>query len=70
MKKFLHYYLVTALNLLAVQGFAQVRPDIYSFTSAERTILVNAMTEYIDADVVKRHCDNHTTTGGHIHSDF
>jgi len=70
MKKIFTLLLVTALNLLAVQGFAQVRPDIYSFTSVERTMLVNAMMEYIDADVVKRHCDNHTTTGGHIHSDF
>jgi len=62
--------LLTALSFIAVKGFAQVRPDIYSFTSAQRTMLVNAMMEYIDADVVKRHCDHHTTTGGHIHSDF
>lgn len=62
--------LLIAVIFTAIQGFAQVRPDIYSFTSAQRTMLVNAMMEYIDADVVKRHCDHYMTTGGHIHSDF
>lgn len=62
--------LLIAVSFTAIQGFAQVRADIYSFTPAERTMLVNAMMEYIDADVVKRHCDHHMTTGGHIHSDF
>jgi|GEM_PF-3733460 len=40
--------LLTALSFIAVKGFAQVRPDIYIFTSTQRTILVNAfLTEYI-----------------------
>ena len=49
---------------------AQVRPDIYSFTPAQRTQLVNAMMEYIDSNSVQKHCVHQTVSGGHIHSDF
>lgn len=61
-----------AIVLALLPGFcqAQVRPNINSFTSAQRTQLVNAMMEYIDATSVQKHCIHVMTTGGHIHSDF
>lgn len=49
---------------------AQVRPDVNSFSSSERTILVNAMMEYIDTTQVQKHCIHQSISGGHIHSDF
>ncbi len=42
---------------------AQVRPDINSFTSAERTTLVNAMMDYITPEIVQYHCDYVNRTG-------
>lgn len=47
--------LVTAIVMATMHVQAQVRPDIYRFNSAQRTMLVNAMMEYIDAEVVQKH---------------
>lgn len=50
---------------------AQVRTDIITdFNSAQRTMLVTAMMEYIDNTSVGKHCIHQMTTGGHIHSDW
>lgn len=45
---------------------AQVRPEINSFTPAQRTMLVNAMMEYIDAEIIEYHCTHPSTAGGGI----
>lgn len=70
MKKITLLFLVAITMIPTLRLQAQVRPDIYSFTSAERTMLVNAMMEYIDAEVVQKHCVHQMTTGGGIHSHF
>ncbi len=70
MNKITFYSFLIVVIFTTIKGFTQVRPDIYSFTSIERDSLVNAMMEYIDADIVKIHCDHHMIAGGHIHSDF
>lgn len=70
MKKITLLFLVAITMITTIRLQAQVRPDIYSFTSAERIMLVNAMMEYIDAEVVQKHCNHQMITGGHIHGLF
>ncbi|MGI8893347.1 MAG: tyrosinase family protein [Bacteroidia bacterium] len=56
--------------LITTMTHAQVRPDIYNFQPSERTLLFNAMINYITTDVIEDHCQMNMITGGHIHSDF
>ena len=37
-------------------SFAQVRPDINSFTSAQQTQLATLMQQYITPQVIEYHC--------------
>lgn len=54
---------------VAMSNFAQVRPNITSFTSAQRTQLANLMMEYITPAVIEDHCI--MTMGiDDIHNDF
>ena len=36
---------------------AQVRPDIYSFTPAQRAELADLIIDFVDGDIIKLHCD-------------
>ncbi len=52
---------------------AQVRPDIYSFTSAQRTELGNLILDFVDVEILRMHCDYTEIMGGisyDIHDDF
>lgn len=51
---------------------AQVRPDINSFSSAQRDTLDKLILEFITPDIVSMHCMmlSPIPTGGMIHSDF
>lgn len=66
-------YFSILLFLISICTFSQVRPDIYSFSSTQRTQLVNAMMDYIDEEIVQQHCDylsQSGVSGLDIHSDF
>lgn len=54
---------------------AQVRPDIFSFTSAQRTELANLIIDFVDVEIVQLHCDYTTHMevsqfDYNIHDDF
>jgi hypothetical protein len=52
--------------------FAQIRPDITTFTAAQRTQLVTLMQQFITADVIEQHCnyDPMNMMDPHIHSEW
>lgn len=65
--------LLIAVFFTALQGFGQVRPDIESFDENQQILLLNAMKEYINEEIVFRHCQditNHMMYNVHIHDDF
>lgn len=65
---------ITLLLLIFMGGGlllrAQVRPDINSFSSGDRTLLATLMQQYITTAVIEDHCVHMMITGGHVHSDF
>jgi hypothetical protein len=67
MKKII--FLKMFLLAFAINSYAQVRPNINSFTPAQRTLLANLMMQYITPAVIEDHC---VMTMGidDIHSDF
>ena len=60
----------------SMAGNAQVRPDIFRFTSAERTELANLIIEFVTPEILQYHCDYTAQTREtqstfiDIHSDF
>lgn len=59
--------------IIPLLSIGQVRPDIYSFTSAERTELANLIIDFVDVDILQIHCDYTTHMGisnYDIHDDF
>lgn len=66
MKKILGFL---AIQMLYYSSFAQVRPNITSFSSAQRTQLATLMQQYITPQIIEDHCI--MTMGiADIHSDF
>ncbi len=52
---------------------AQVRPDIYSFTSAQRAELADLIIDFVNPDILQYHCDYTTIMNNglyDIHDDF
>jgi len=52
---------------------AQVRPDIYSFTPAQRAELADLIIDFVDENILQMHCDYTTymaDAGYKIHDDF
>lgn len=73
-KTFSQSYVIIAFLMLFFlnNSLAQVRPDINSFTPAQRNMLVNLMQQYITPEIVGFHC-NYDPDGDDIpmiHSDF
>ncbi len=72
----LSIFFVSLFMVLTLNSFAQtyqVRPNLYDFTPAQRTTLVNLMQQYITAEVVEYHCDFRDLTNVNslqIHDDF
>lgn len=69
MKKILSFL---TIQMLFFSSFAQVRPDINSFTSAQQTQLATLMQQYITPQVIEDHCNYDPMGMGmpHIHSEF
>lgn len=65
--------LILGLVLANFTMFGQVRPDIFSFTPAQRTTLVTLMQQYITGAIIQQHCDYTAQSGDpllNIHGDF
>jgi hypothetical protein len=61
--------------MIPIFSFGQVRPDINSFTSAQRMELANLIIDFINPEIIKIHCDytNHMAVGQNdydIHDNF
>ena len=50
--------------------FAQVRPDIYSFDSTQRTELGNLILDFVNTDIIKMHCDYTTIMGVNVNIEY
>lgn len=71
-KKYVLPALLACLALPALTN-AQVRPDIFSFTPAQRTQLADLIIDYVDPQIIQIHCDYTTimaNTSYDIHDDF
>lgn len=67
MKRFI---VLTCLLAIQTCAWAQVRPNINSFSSADRTLLATLMMQHITPAVIQDHCVMVMIGGGMIHSDF
>lgn len=60
---------ILTMQMIIIGSFAQVRPNITSFSSSQRTQLAILMQQYITPQVIEDHCI--MTMGiDDIHSDF
>jgi len=74
MKKYT-YIIITFLMIFvsSIKINAQVRPDIFSFTPAQRTELANLIITFVTPEILQMHCDYTTymtDTGYNIHDNF
>ncbi len=58
---------------LSITSNAQVRPDIFSYSSTQRTQLANLIIDFVDSNILQMHCDyvNYMGVGSYdIHDDY
>lgn len=69
----LKLYSFIVICLFGFNSFSQIRPDIYSFTSAQRSELADLIIDFVDTDILQMHCDYSTLMNDNnydIHDDF
>lgn len=73
MKK-IKYIFITILmvTLSSITLKAQVRPDIFSFTSTQRAELADLIIDFVDVEIIQIHCDytTHMGVSYDIHDNF
>ncbi|WP_145990412.1 hypothetical protein [Psychroflexus sp. MES1-P1E] len=61
---------MTTLSSITLE--AQVRPDIFSFSSSQREELADLIIDFVDVEIIQIHCDytTHMGVSYDIHDNF